>query len=74
MAITFERSALVGSIWYDRFVTSVNDIPSYLLSSRDLIEVDVTIAAQPLLNGASSENTLDDGFVYSAKAVILLSH
>ncbi|CAG8974984.1 hypothetical protein HYALB_00011168 [Hymenoscyphus albidus] len=30
---------------------------------RDLTEVDVTIAAQSLLNGALSEDTLDDGFI-----------
>jgi hypothetical protein len=38
----------------------------------DLTEPDVIIAAQPLLNGALNEDTLDDGWVRTAKAVFFL--
>jgi hypothetical protein len=40
--------------------------------NRDLTEPDVIIAAQPLLNGALNEDTLDDGWVRTAIAVIFL--
>jgi hypothetical protein len=66
------RFALVESIWSGRFGTSVSRDPSHLLLNRDLIEPDVTIAAQPLLNGALNEDTLDDGWVRTATAVIFL--
>lgn len=44
----------------------------YLLFTSDLTEPDVIVAAQPLLNGALDEDTLDDGWVRSVIAVIFL--
>lgn len=64
------RFALVESIWSGRFGTLVSRDPAHLLLKRDLTEPDVTIAAQPLLNGALNEDTLDDGWVRTTTAVI----
>jgi hypothetical protein len=52
---------LVESIWSGRFGILVSRDPSHPLQNRDLTESDVTVAAQPLLNGALNEDTLDDG-------------
>jgi hypothetical protein len=54
-----------------RFGILVSRDPSHLLQNGDLTEPDVTIAAQPLLNGALNEDTLDDGWVRITRAVIL---
>lgn len=43
-----------------------------ILFKTNLTEPDVTIAAQPLLNGALNEDTLDDGWVHTTTAVIFL--
>jgi hypothetical protein len=55
------RFVLVASIWSGRFRISVSRDPSHFLWNGDLTEPNVTIAAQPLLNGALNEDTLDDG-------------
>ena len=59
---------LVESIWSGRFRTSVSRDPfhSHLLQNRDLAE------PQLLLSGALNEDTLDDGWVRTATAVIFL--
>ena len=72
MAIMPVRFALVEFIWSSRFGTSVSRDPSYILFNRDLTESDVIIAAQPLLNGALNEDTLDDGWVRIVITVIFL--
>jgi hypothetical protein len=72
MAIIPVRSALIEFIWSGRFGTSVSRDPFYLFLNRDLTELDVIIAAQPLLNGALNEDTLDNGWVRIVIVLIFL--
>ena len=64
------RFAPVESISCGRSGTSVGLEHLHFLQNKDLTEPDVTIAAQPLLNGALNEDTLDDGWVRTIVAVI----